>query len=278
MSAHEPIGRRFSCEGYGAIVTGGASGLGLAFVEALAEAGARVTLLDLNADGVQREVSRLRDDGAQVRGEVLDVTDRAALDAAFDEAASIYGGLDVVFANAGIDPGPGFTSFTDRTARLPEHALENYADERWHRVIAVSLDAVFYSIRAAARHMKPRGRGRIIVTTSISAVRPAPGIGAAYMAAKAGAWQLMRTAALELARYNVLVNAIAPGPFVTNIGDGRMQDPSLQARLAQTVPLKRLASTEEIKGLALLLASPAGGFITGEQIVIDGGASLGAVD
>lgn len=268
----------FSVRNYCVIVTGAASGLGLAFSEALASQGARVTLLDLDKTGLEREVARLRQAGFDVRGEPVDVTDRLALDAAFDEAAAAYGGLDVVFANASIDPGPGFTSFTDRSQRLPEKALENYSDERWHRVIGVSLDAVFYSIRAAVRHMKPRRAGRIIVTTSISAVRPAPGIGMAYAAAKAGAAQLVRASALELAKYNVLINAIAPGPFVTNIGDGRLNDPALQAALAKSIPLGRMASTEEIKGLALFLASPASSFVTGEQIVIDGGTSLGAVD
>lgn len=270
--------RMFNAAGQGVIVTGGASGIGLAMVEALAGEGARVTILDMDRAGMDREVARLRNEGLDVRGRPLDVTDRAALDAAFDEAAGLYGRLDVVFANAGIDPGPGFMSFTDRTQRLREHALENYSDARWHQVIGISLDAVFYSIRAAARHMKQGGGGRIVVTTSISAVRPAPGVGMAYMAAKAGAAHLVRTAALELARYRIRVNAIAPGPFVTNIAGGRMRDPALQAAFSKTVPLGRLAQPDEIKGLALFLATEAYSFITGEQIVIDGGASLGAVD
>lgn len=268
----------FNVRGQGAIVTGGASGLGLAMVEALATQGAEVTLLDMDAAGIERQVGRLQAQGLAVRGRVLDVTDRPAVDAAFDEAAAVHG-LDIVFANAGIDPGPGFMAFSDRGQRLPEHAIEHYSDERWHRVIGVSLDAVFYAIRAAARVMKPQGRGgRIVVTTSISAVRPAPGVGMAYMAAKSGAAHLVRTAALELARYRIRVNAIAPGPFVTHIANGRMQDPAVQAAHARLVPLGRMASTEEIKGLALFLASEASSFVTGEQIVIDGGASLGAVD
>lgn len=268
----------FSVEGHGAIVTGGAHGIGLAFVEAMASRGARVTLLDMDAQAAEREATRLRGEGLDVRSAVLDVTDRPALDKAFDEAAQLYGRMDVIFANAGVDPGPGFMSFTDRSQRLAEYAIENYEDKRWDRVVAVSLDAVFYSIRAGARLMKPAKSGSIVVTTSISAVRPAPGVGMAYMAAKSGAAHLVRTAALELARYNVRVNAIAPGPFATNIADGRMRDPAVQAAFAKAVPLGRIASTEEMKGLALFLASRASSFITGEQIVIDGGTSLGAVD
>ncbi len=268
----------FGLAGRGAIVTGGASGIGLASVEALAAQGARVTILDLDGEAAQREAARLQALGHDVRGGALDVTDRAAHDRAFDEAAQRYGRLDVVCANAGIDPGPGFMAFTDRAERLPEHAIENYEDARWRKVIGVSLDAVFFAIRAGARLMKPARTGSIIVTTSISAVRPAPGVGIAYMAAKAGAAQVVRTAALELARYNVRVNAIAPGPFATNIGDGRMRDAAVRAAVARSVPLGRVAGTDEIQGLVLLLASDAGSFITGEQVVIDGGASLGAVD
>ena len=268
----------FDVDGYGVVVTGGASGIGLACVEALASRGARVTILDMNSSLAEQQAQRLCCSGCDVRFASLDVTDARALDRAFDEAAQTYGRLDVIFANAGIDPGPGFMSFTDRSQRLTEFALENYKDSRWHKVIGVSLDAVFYSIRAGARLMKPALRGSIIVTTSISAVRPAPGVGAAYTAAKSGAAQLVRAAALELARYKVRVNAIAPGPFITNIADGRMHDPQVQPALSKLVPLGRIASTEEMKGLALFLASDASSFVTGEQIVIDGGASLGAVD
>lgn len=272
------LNQLFGVAGQGALVTGGASGIGLAIVEALAAQGARVTILDMNAAAGERQASRLREGGLDVRSAALDVTDRPALDRRFSEAADLYGRLDIVFANAGIDPGPGFVSFTDRSQRNAEHAIENYEDARWHRVIGVSLDAVFFSIRAAARLMKPARSGSIVVTTSISAVRPAPGVGMAYMAAKAGAAHMVRTAALELARYNVRVNAIAPGPFATNIADGMMQDPKVQAAMTKSVPLGRVASTEEMTGLALFLASKASSFITGEQIVIDGGASLGAVD
>lgn len=267
----------YSVRGRSALVTGAASGLGLAIADALASCGARVTLLDLNGEAAEREASRLREAGFVARAAALDITDRLALDREFDSAAAAQGGgLDIVFANAGIDPGPGFASITERGTRVPEHQIENYSDERWHKVIGISLDATFYSIRAAARIMKPAGRGSIVVTTSISAVRPAPAIGMAYMAAKAGAAHLVRTSALELARYGVRVNAIAPGPFSTNISAERADATAFRAAQIAGVPLGRVASPEEVRGLALLLASDASGFITGEQVVIDGGASLGA--
>jgi NAD(P)-dependent dehydrogenase (short-subunit alcohol dehydrogenase family) len=271
------VAEMFKVEGYGAVVTGGASGLGLAFVEVLADNGARVTMLDLNPERIAKESKRLRDAGFDVRGAIVDVTDRRALSIAIDDAAATYGRLDVVFANAGIDSGPGFVTL-DRKARVAAGAIENYADERWNKVIETNLNSVFTTIKAAARHMKPRNSGRIIVTTSVAGMLIEAGIGAAYMAAKAGAAHLMRTAALELAKYNILVNAIAPGPFVTNIGGGHAHNPDVVAAFAKTVPLKRMASTEEIKGLALFLASPASSYVTGTQMVIDGGTLLGVAD
>jgi NAD(P)-dependent dehydrogenase (short-subunit alcohol dehydrogenase family) len=267
----------YKVEGYGAIVTGGASGLGLAYVEVLAENGARVTMFDIDRAGIDREVGRLRKLGYDVDGKVVDVTDRPAVHQAFDEVAGEYGRLDVTFANAGIDPGPGFIAF-DRKTRLNDSAIDNYGDERWDHVIETNLNSVFTTIKAAAKHMKPRKSGRIIITTSVAAIMNEAAIGAAYMAAKAGAAHLMRNAALELAKDNILVNAIAPGPFVTNIGGGHAHRPEIQAAFAATLPLHRMASTEEMKGLALFLASPASSFVTGSQIVIDGGTQLGVAD
>jgi NAD(P)-dependent dehydrogenase (short-subunit alcohol dehydrogenase family) len=270
----------FKVEGYGVIVTGGASGLGLGFTEALAENGARVTMLDIHEERIAKETKRLRGAGLDVEGKVVDVTDHRALDRAFDEAAARYGRLDVVFANAGIDSGPGFVSgwVGSQRPRNPEGALENYTDDRWSRVIDINLNAVFATMRAAARHMKPRKCGRIIVTTSLAALKPEAVVGVAYMAAKAGAAHLMHNVALELAAYNITVNAIAPGFFVTNIGGGHAHNPALQAEVSKHVPMHRVGLPKDMHGLALFLASPASAYITGQQIVIDGGWGLGTAD
>jgi NAD(P)-dependent dehydrogenase (short-subunit alcohol dehydrogenase family) len=270
----------FTVEGYAGIVTGGASGLGLGFVEALAENGARVTMVDIDAGRIEREVQRLRGLGWDVRGAVADVRDHAALDRAFDEAVAEYGKLDVVFANAGVDPGPGFLSgwTGESRPRNPEGALESYSDDRWERVIDINLNGVFATLRAAARHMKPRRFGRIIVTTSLAALINESVIGAAYMASKAAAAHLMRNVALELAAYDITVNAIAPGFFVTNIGGGHAHDPAVQERIAKVVPMHRVGFPDDMKGLALFLASPASAYITGVQIPIDGGWMLGDAD
>jgi NAD(P)-dependent dehydrogenase (short-subunit alcohol dehydrogenase family) len=261
-------------------VTGGASGLGLAYGEVLAAHGARVTLIDLDADAVATQVARLQGEDLDVRGAVADVTDHATLDRVIDEAADEYGRLDVAFANAGIDPGIGYVgAWAGGTRpRVEEGALERYSDERWERVIDINLNGIFATARAATRHMRPRGFGRIVVTTSLAATKVEPVIGAAYMTAKAGARHLMHTLALELAAYGITVNAIAPGFFVTNIGGGHAHNPDVQAAVAKDIPMHRVGLPDDIKALALFLASPASEYITGQEVVIDGGWGLGVAD
>jgi NAD(P)-dependent dehydrogenase (short-subunit alcohol dehydrogenase family) len=274
------VSSRFDVAGFGVVVTGGGSGLGLAYGEVLAAHGARVTLIDVDADRVAAQASRLQAEDLDVRGAVADVTDHVALDKAVDDAAHAYGRLDVAFANAGIDPGVGFVGAWAGgvRARVEEGALERYSDERWNRVIDINLNGVFATARAAARHMRPRGFGRIVMTTSLAATQVEPAIGSAYMTAKAGARHLMHCMALELAADGITVNAIAPGFFVTNIGGGHAHDPDLQAAIAKEIPMHRVGWPDDIKALALFLASPASSYITGQEIVIDGGWGLGAAD
>jgi NAD(P)-dependent dehydrogenase (short-subunit alcohol dehydrogenase family) len=161
---------------------------------------------------------------------------------------------------------------------VPEGALENYSDERWNRVIDINLNGIFAAVRAAARHLKPRKSGRIIITTSMASTHVEPAIGSAYMAAKAGAAHFMRCAALELAAYNITVNAIAPGFVVTNIGGGHAKNPALQEAMAKGIPTHRVGFPEDLHGLALFLASPSSSYVTGQEIIIDGGWGLGTAD
>ena len=267
----------FDVAGLVTIVTGGASGIGYAYAEAMADNGASVTLLDIDDAGLSAAVAKLRAKGGKVRSVVVDVTDRAALRTAIDDTAREFNRLDVLFANAGIDWGPGFLSMTGE--RSADGAFENISDERWDKVIATNFTSVFTSIRCAVPHMKKnRSGGRIIVTTSVAAMRSEAVVGTPYMPAKAGAAHLVRQAALELAKFNILVNAIAPGPFVTNIAGGHMRTAEVARAFGQAVPLHRLASTDEIQGAALFLASPASNYVTGAHIIVDGGVMLGRAD
>ena len=176
--------------------------------------------------------------------------------------------------------GPGFVSgwAGAERPRNDEGALETYTDERWNRVIDVNLNGVFATIRSATRYLRPQRSGRIIVTTSLAAIKTEAVIGAAYMAAKAGCAHLTRNVALELAAYGITVNAIAPGFFVTNIGGGHAKQPATQEAMAKDIPMHRVGFPDDIKGLALFLASPASAYVTGQQIVIDGGWGLGLAD
>jgi NAD(P)-dependent dehydrogenase (short-subunit alcohol dehydrogenase family) len=274
------VSSRFEVSGFGVIVTGGASGLGLAYGEVLAAHGARVTLIDVDGERVCEQAERLRDEGFDVRGAVADVRDPGALDRVIDAAADAYGRLDVAFANAGIDPGVGFVGAWagDTRPRVAEGAIERYTDERWSRVIDINLNGIFRTARAAARHMRPRRFGRIVVTTSLAATTAEGAIGSAYMAAKAGARHFMHVLALELAADGIMVNAIAPGFFVTNIGGGHAHNPEVQAAMSKVIPMHRVGWPDDIKTLALFLASPACEYITGQEIVIDGGWGLGVAD
>ena len=215
-----------------------------------------------------------------MRGAVADVTDHAALDRAIDEAADATAASTSRSRTPASIPGLGFVGgwAGGERPRIEDGALERYTDERWNRVIEINLNGVFATARAAARHMRPRGFGRIIVTTSLAATKVEPAIGSAYMTAKAGARHLMHSLALELAAYGITANAIAPGFFVTNIGGGHAHDPDLQAAVAKDIPMHRVGRPDDIKALALFLASPASEYITGQEIVIDGGWGLGIAD
>lgn len=267
---------QFAIAGRSAIVTGAASGIGLAYAEAMAEAGATVTLTDVDAESLEREAARITAEGGKVRTAVLDVRDRAAMRAVFDDHVAACGGLDICFANAGIDPGPGF--WNPGGFRNPDGQIDTLDAERdWDRSLSINLTGIFNTMREAARVMKAGGRGgSIIATASNAGIINEPIVGMAYMPAKAGVLHMVRHTALELAEYRIRVNAIAPGPFITNIGGGWVKkNPVAKAAFDKTIPLGAMAETSQIKPLALLLASDASSYMTGAHVVIDGGVQLG---
>ncbi|WP_298291283.1 SDR family oxidoreductase [Novosphingobium sp.] len=271
---------RFDIKGRSALVTGAASGIGLAYAEAMAEAGALVTLTDLDGEGATREAARLQGEGYTVRADRLDVSDWDNVVAAFDAHAAAYGGLDICFANAGIDTGAGF--WNPAGHRNADGQVDTYDHKRWDRSIQVNLNGVFYTVSNAVRIMKHEGRangrtgGSIITTASNAGLVTEPIVGLPYMPAKAGVLHMVRALGLELAEFKIRINAIAPGPFVTNIGGGWLKkDPVARAAWDAIVPLGSVAETEQLKPLALLLASDASDYMTGSHVVIDGGMMLG---
>jgi NAD(P)-dependent dehydrogenase (short-subunit alcohol dehydrogenase family) len=257
------------------LVSGGAGGIGFSIADALADNGAKVLILDKDPDKLNAAVAELKGRGGAVSGSLVDVCDQQAIKTLVDDLVTREGRLDVVFANAGISGGPGFLAAGG--SRNPAGALESIADELWDDVIDADLMSVVAMMSAAAPHMKRQQAGRIIVTTSVAAAKTENFVGYPYIAAKAAAAHLVRQVALELARYNVQVNAIAPGPFLTTIGGNRMADPIVRRAFESAPLLHRMASLEEIQGLALLLASPASSYMTGAQFSVDGGALAGHV-
>jgi len=257
----------FNVKGFVTFVTGAASGLGLAYAEIMAESGASVVLADIDEAEVNRHAARLASAGCTAEPAVVDVADTKALQAAIDGAAKKHGRLDVLFANAGISAGSG-------TLINPAGAIDQFDIEAYRRAIDINMTATLMAMRFAVPHMKARRSGSIIATASIAGIRAEPITGYGYVASKAAVINIVRQAAVELAPYNIRVNAIAPGPFLTNIGGGRLhREPEVVKLFADMVPLGRIANTDEIKGLALLLASPAGSYLTGTVIPIDGGAT-----
>ena len=265
---------QFDIAGRSALVTGAASGIGLAYAETMAEAGARVTLTDVDGDAAEREAARLRGEGYEVRADQLDVTDRPRTAAVFDAHAAEFGGLDICFANAGLGIGPGF--WNPNGHRDPNGQIDTYDPANWDRIIAINLTGAYNTMRDAARLMKAHGKGgSIIATSSNAAVICEPIVPMPYMPSKAGVSHMVRHLAFELGHYQIRVNAILPGPFVTNIADGSLKDPVVRKAWDDATLMGRIGEPYQIKPLALYLASDASSYVTGAQMMIDGGMALG---
>jgi NAD(P)-dependent dehydrogenase (short-subunit alcohol dehydrogenase family) len=183
-----------------------------------------------------------------------------------DSIARAHGRIDIVFANAGVARG--------RPPLLPEGWLDDMTMSDYHALIDVNLHGVVYTVQAAAKHMKRQRSGSIVTTASTAGLRNDPYTPYSYAIAKAGVVNFTKQAAHDLARWGVRVNAIAPGPFKTHLGGKEPTSAEADAMWRAVIPLGRMGDPKEIRGLALLLASKAGSFMTGGVYPIDGGALL----
>jgi 2-dehydro-3-deoxy-D-gluconate 5-dehydrogenase len=255
-----PLGTLINLSGKTAIVTGGAMGIGLGIAERLHEAGASVLLADIDAAAAQAVADTFneRRDHSAVATEA-DVGDAASVEAMVAAAVDHFGGLDIIVNNAGIYPIVRFTEM--------EPAL-------FERVLRVNLIGTFLCMKAASRRMIEQGRGgKIINITSVDALHPSMVGLAHYDASKHGAWGLTKNAALELCEYGISVNAIAPGAVATpGTGVASVQDAAEET--VAGVPMHRMADPDEIGRVALFLASDLSSYLTGSQIVADGGMLL----
>ncbi|WP_197684971.1 SDR family NAD(P)-dependent oxidoreductase [Bradyrhizobium canariense] len=255
----------FDLTGQAAFVSGAAGGLGFAMAEVLAENGAGVMMTDIDVRKLDKSAELLAKRGLKIDTLELDVANLGAIESTIETAAKKFGRLDIVCANAGLSAGPGPLTPTGGMAQVDL--------KRWDELLRINLTSVFVTIRAASAQMRPRKYGRIIVTSSVAGLRGERLCGYGYVAAKAAISNLVRQSALELASDNVTINAVAPGPFLTNIGGGRLKEPEVASLFVKEVPMNRIGTPDEIQGLVLLLASKASSFMTGTVIPIDGGAS-----
>ncbi len=244
-----------SLEGHIAVITGASKGLGRQMAEALSQAGAAVALVARSRDLLESVASGIRGNGGQAEVIVADVTDEAGVGQIARQVQSTLGVCDILINNAGINV---------------RKDVEEFTLSDWNEIVAVNLTGPFLMCRAFVPGMKEKGWGRIINMTSImSHVSIPQRIG--YSSTKFGLLGMVKALALELAPRNITVNGISPGPFGTEMNQPIMNDPIVNQQFVSRIPLGRWGKIEEIGALAVFLSSDDAGFITGTDIVIDGG-------
>lgn len=242
-----------------AVVTGAARGIGKAIVWRFVQEGANVVLSDKDGEAAERARDHLKGDANRILAVQADVSDRKAVQAMVDTSIREFGGIDILVNNAGI---------------IVFGSLMDCRPEDWDRMMSVDMTGAFHCTQAASRQMIRQGRGgRLIHIGSTASLLPAPSQ-AAYSVAKAGLAMLSRAAALELAPHRVTSNLLCPLGAVTDINREVLGDPEVMARLENRIPAGRLSTVEEIAGAVAFLACDEAEYITGIELVHDGGMSI----
>jgi NAD(P)-dependent dehydrogenase (short-subunit alcohol dehydrogenase family) len=255
-----PIIERFRLGGKVALVTGAGQGIGRAFAHALGEAGASVAVVDIASDLARQVAEELKGKGVDALAVRADVTDRAEVGRMVDAIVKKWGKLTIGVNNAGIG------QWVD---------AENITDEAWRKVMSLNLDAVFMCAQIEAREMKKTGYGKIINTASMSGhIVNTPQNQAPYNVSKAGVIHLTRSLATEWAQYGVRVNSISPGYTRTALVENLLATPEGK-KMAEAwmplIPMHRMAEVTDLQGAVVYLASEASDYMTGSDIIIDGG-------
>jgi NAD(P)-dependent dehydrogenase (short-subunit alcohol dehydrogenase family) len=251
----------FDLTGKVALVTGGNSGIGLGMARAVAEAGADVAIWGTNAAKNEAAKAALAGTGRRVLALQCDVSDEAAVDAAFAETVKVLGRVDGCFANAGVS-GRGTSSFLEMTT------------EEWRRVLKVNLDGCFFTFRAAARHMVARGGGGVLVGTASLAAISGAARSEHYAATKGGVISMIRALAVEFARHGVRANAILPGWIETDMTANAIGNEKFAKNVLPRIPVRRWGTGDDFGGIAVYLMSSASAYHTGDTFLIDVGFAL----
>jgi NAD(P)-dependent dehydrogenase (short-subunit alcohol dehydrogenase family) len=245
----------FQLTGKTALVTGGGSGLGRAICRGFSDAGARVVAADISLVNAQHTASLVKDGGGEAQAEQLDVTHKAEVEAVVERTIQRWGALDILVNSAG---------------RAIRGTALDYSEEDWNTIINVNLKGTFLCCQVAGRHMADRKAGKIINLASIGGFIAYPG-SIAYLASKGGVVQLTKGFAVELAPFNVQVNAIAPSLFETPMMAGSRSDSESQRYFMDRTPMGRRGRAEEIVGAAIVLATASSSMVTGHTLAVDGG-------
>jgi 3-oxoacyl-[acyl-carrier protein] reductase len=240
--------------GRAVVVTGASRGIGKGIARVFARQGAKVLVVSRKVDEAEACANEL---GSGARGVAVDIRDWDACQAMAAAAASAFGGIDILCANAGT---------------FPQSKIEHMDPVEWDTVMATNLKGSFLAVKACLPWLKRSDQGRVVLTSSITGpVTGFPGW-SHYGASKAGQLGFMRSACIELARYGITINAVLPGNILTEGLAGLGED--YQNTMAASIPLKRLGTVEDIANAALFLASKEAGYITGQTIIVDGGQVL----
>ncbi|MGI4836460.1 MAG: SDR family NAD(P)-dependent oxidoreductase [Janthinobacterium lividum] len=250
----------FDLAGKTALVTGATRGIGLAVARAYGQAGARLAISSESLEDCRRVAAALADEGLEAWPIPADLSQRAEVDAMAAAVLDHFGGLDALVCNAGVAPHMG--------------PLASASDADWQTTLDINLRSALWLTNAVLPSMAARGGGSVVLMASIAGVRGNKALGL-YGLSKAALAQLARNLAVEWGPANIRVNAISPGVIQTEFARPLTDSPALMEKRLALTPLRRVGTPAEIAGLALLLAAPAGGFITGQNLIVDGGTTIG---
>lgn len=244
-----------------AVVTGGGKGIGAVYTDALVREGARVVAADIDGQAAEAQAARLRAEGADALGMVVDTADAASVEAMVRATVDRFGALDILVNNAAL-----------YTALLPKRPFWELDEATWDRVLQVNVKGLWLCARAALPHLRASGHGRIINISSGTVMAGSPGF-LHYVSSKAAVIGMTRAMAKELGDFEITVNAIAPGLTASETGKAVQSIEELSAPLARRA-LKRVQVPEDLTGAVIYLASDEAAFVTGQTLVIDGGVSF----